>query len=77
MKKSVLKLIIKEEISKIIAEQNAQPAALMKELDTIAYEVAQLKVRLEKVMKAAERTGAVPDPTQRPADARYGDDIFD
>ena len=76
MKKSVLKLIIKEEISKIIAEQNAQPAALMKELDTIAREAAQLKAKLEKVMKAGAAAGVFPDPTQL-GDPQFADDLFD
>ena len=53
MKKSALELIIKEEISKIIAEQGAQSNALMRELEAIAAMVAQLKVRLEKVMEFA------------------------
>tara|TARA_A100000164_G_scaffold281987_1_gene254397 strand:+ start:3191 stop:3412 length:222 start_codon:yes stop_codon:yes gene_type:complete len=72
MKKSDLKRLITEELGKIIAEQNpAMAAAMMKELDAIANEVAMLKARLQKVMDS----GALPEPAQS-QDPRFSPDIY-
>ena len=72
MKKSDLKMIIREEIGKLIAEQNPMMAdAVMKELDAIANEVTMLKARLQKVMDS----GALPEPAQ-PDDPRFSPDLY-
>jgi hypothetical protein len=71
-KAAYLKLVIREEIGKIIVEQNpAMADAVMKELDAIANEVTMLKARLQKVMDS----GALPEPAQ-PDDPRFSPDIY-
>ena len=73
MRKSDLKMIIREEIGKIIAEQNPTAAdAVMRELDAIANEVTMLKARLQKVMDSAAATA----PPAQPADPRFSPDIY-
>ena len=72
MRKSDLKMIIREEIGKLIAEQNPMMAdAVMKELDAIANEVTMLKARLQKVIDSAATA-----PPAQPADPRFSPDIY-
>ena len=73
MNKLDLKRLIKEEIEKIIAEQNPGMAdSLMKELDAIATAATDLKARLQKVMDSA----AIPNGRPQPDDPRFSPDIY-
>ena len=74
MKKSQLKQIILEEVQQILSENNPNiMQGIIKELDTIAKQIAALKAKLV-ANSSAPAIGRAQDPV---GDPRYDDDILD